>query len=132
VIKLTFGQTIRAARESMQLSQVDAALQIEKKYSEDQVRISGPYLCTIETDQEPNLTINLLRALIAFFKIAPADVLILLFGKDESSHIAENPATYQINAQFLEIYQSLTEAEKGQTETYMEFLRSQRTPPATN
>jgi transcriptional regulator with XRE-family HTH domain len=127
VIKLTFGQTIRLAREGMHLSQVDAALQIEKSFSE--VRISGPYLSTIETDQEPNLTIKLLRALIVFFKIAPADALSLLYSTDETSRIAENPAHYQSDAEFFKIYQSLTATEKSQTETFMKFLKAQRIPP---
>jgi transcriptional regulator with XRE-family HTH domain len=126
VIKLTFGKTVRLAREGMRLSQADAALQIEKRYAE--VRLSGPYLSMIETSQKTNLTIKLIYALIDFFKLAPASVALLL----PDSNIAENSANYKIGDsgdEFIKIYQSLTDAEKSQAETFMKYLIAQRLPP---
>jgi transcriptional regulator with XRE-family HTH domain len=126
---LTFGQTIRLARQNLRLSQATAVFQIKKSYPG--LRLSGSYLCMIENDQKTNLSIKLIRALINFFKIAPAYVIPLLSVKNETACVAENPANYLISPAFLEIYQSLTEAEKSQTETFMNYLKSQRTPAAT-
>lgn len=65
---LNLGEAIKKAREERGLSQEAAAKEIEKLYPG--VRISGPYLSMIENGTKTNLTVNLIDALISYFKIS--------------------------------------------------------------
>ena len=63
---MTFGETLRRAREQLNLSQEAAAKAIEAKY---QVRLSAAYLSMIENGVKTNLTIKRINALLAFFQL---------------------------------------------------------------
>lgn len=81
---MRFGEIIKQSRESMQLSQEEAAKAIEKHYG---VRISTSYLSMIETGTRKNLTVNLITALLSYFNL-PASIATHLFEP------ANSPAEY--------------------------------------
>jgi transcriptional regulator with XRE-family HTH domain len=84
---VTFGEIIKQSRENMQLSQEEAAKAIEKNYG---VRISTSYLSMIETGTRKNMTVNLINALLSFFKL-PASIATNLFEPlDSDSEYFEN------------------------------------------
>lgn len=72
---MTFGETLRKAREQLTLSQETAAKAIEAKYK---VRLSAAYLSMIENDVKTNLTVKLINALLDFFNL-PLNAAASLF-----------------------------------------------------
>jgi transcriptional regulator with XRE-family HTH domain len=77
---MTFGQTLKTAREKMEKSQEEAAKAIRDRYN---VRISGPYLSMLENDVKTNPTIELVDAILNYYQL-PVEAILSLFKTTES------------------------------------------------
>lgn len=90
---MQFGEIIRNAREKKVLSQEDAAKLIERNYS---IRMSASYLSMIESGVRTNITVNVLKALLDFYKLPfSAAASLLCYQTTGQTRVAETEPAYQ-------------------------------------
>ncbi|CUH96500.1 hypothetical protein P22_2590 [Propionispora sp. 2/2-37] len=89
---MQFGEIIRTAREKKVLSQEDAAKMIERNYA---IRMSASYLSMIENGARTNITVNVLKALLDFYKLPFSAATGLLSYPTTGQHrVAETAPPY--------------------------------------